>query len=153
MHVFNPRRNRIWHVCLHHPCITTKLGTIYLKIKSNVPVEIWGKLQSWSISLWYIYIYTHTYINYKTQLILNLKSIFCYLRLKFIWVNSTAEILLDIISPLKLSLHYSQMCGTHIGTYLIDKKSLKLGISCTYWIIFYPHTKKKTKTHFFHFIF
>ena len=51
----------------------------------------------------------YIYIIYKSQLLLNFKSISLYLWLKFIWINPTAEISLEIIFfHQKIILHYSQ---------------------------------------------
>ena len=97
----------------------------------------------------------YSYLYYKTQLILNLKSISRYLRLKFIWVNPTSEISPEIIfSLLKLSLSSSQMCETHIDFDPMDKNPLKLDILFTHWIIFLVGLtqKKQQLKHIFFFL-
>ena len=56
-------------------------------------------MRCWNTVNWY-----KRHLYYKSELSLNSKSISCYLLFKFIWVDLTAEIPPEIISPLKLSL-------------------------------------------------
>ena len=89
------------------------------------------------------------YLYYKTQLILNLKSISRYLQLKSISVNPT------IVSPeiifflLKLSLSFSQKCGAHISFDSIIFFIFKLAYFLPIESFFGRSYTKQTKTTIF----